>query len=109
MDLELKERFQNFENVLSLCNFFVRIIRWLCENFYNEKLEIIFCEYDDRIEILNNEHIERICAYHKVLVKFNDVMKNDFLNEEKKCDGALHLYETELVDFFYFCKKDNYL
>ena len=72
------------------------------------------CEYDENIEILNNKQMETICKYHKLLVKFNDVLKNAFLLEEQKCHTVLNFYETdkkafcelvdscELIDFFIF-------
>lgn len=84
IDLELKERFQNYQNALSLYTFYKRTIRWLCENFYNQKLMVTICEYDENIEISNNEQLTKICKYHKLLIKFNDVMKNDFFSEEQK-------------------------
>ena len=72
------------------------------------------CEYDENIEILNNKQMETICEYHKLLVKFNDVLKNAFLLEEQKSNAVLNFYETdkkafcelvyfcELIDFFIF-------
>ena len=44
MDLELKERFQNYQNVLSLSKFFKHRACWLRKNFYNQKLVVIICE-----------------------------------------------------------------
>ena len=48
MDQKLIEQFQKFENVLFVQKFFSKTIRWLCENFYNEKLELIYCEYGEK-------------------------------------------------------------
>ena len=115
MDLELKERLQNYESVLSLYKFFIRTICGLRENFDNEKIEIMFCEYDGNIEILYNEQMETNCNYHKLLTKFTDIMKNNFFTEEQKCDGFLNLYEIDKhtfgprVHIFYFCKENNQL
>ena len=44
MDLELKERFQNYQNDLSLYKFFKCRTSWLCKNFYNQKFGAIICE-----------------------------------------------------------------
>ena len=93
-------------------SFFQRTICWLCENFFHEKVIMIICKDADEIETLDNEQMDKICSYHKLLIKLNDVMKNDFLTKQQKCDGVLDLFEMdkrtfgELVDFFYFCTKD---
>ena len=53
--------------------------------------------------------MEKICKYHNLLVKFNDVMKKDILSEEQKSNAILNVPETdkktfcELVDFLIFC------
>ena len=49
MDSKFVERFQNYENVLFLYQFFKPTIKWLCENFYDEKIELIFCEYGEKL------------------------------------------------------------
>lgn len=84
MDFELKERLQNYQNVLSLYTFYKRTIRWLCENLYSLILMVIICEYDENMEILNSEQPKKICKYHELLIKFNDVMKNDFFRKSKR-------------------------
>ena len=101
--MELKERFQNYQNVLTLYKFFKSTIRWLCENFHNQKLVVIICEYDENIEILNNKQMDKIVKYHKLLVKFNDMIKNNFLMEEQKSDAILNFMKlTKRL----FCKND---
>ena len=68
---------------------------------------MITCECDNEIDILENKQMEKLCRYHKLLIKFND-----FLTKEQKCDGVLKLFEidkrafVEFVDFSYFCMKD---
>ena len=53
--------------------------------------------------------MEKICKYHNLLVKFNDVMKKYILSEEQKSNAILNVPETgkktfcELVDFLIFC------
>lgn len=91
MDLKLTQRFEKYENVLFLYNFLKKTIRWLCKNFYNEKLEImfVFCEYNDR----NEEEMKKMCGYHKLLIDFNEIMSNNSLSKEKKCEGFLNHYD----------------
>ena len=60
---------------------------------------MIICEYADEIEILDNEQMDKIRSYHKLLIKLNDVMKNDFLTKEQKCDGVLDLFEMDKRTF----------
>ena len=74
MDQKLIERFQKYENVLSLFTFFTKAIKWLCENVFNEKLEMIICQYDNFVEISINELMKKNCNYHKLLIKFNEIM-----------------------------------
>ena len=74
MDQKLIERFQKYENVLSLFTFFTKAIKWLCENVFNEKLEMIICQYDNFVEISNNEQMKKNCNYHKLLIKFNEII-----------------------------------
>ena len=63
---------------------------------------------NENIEIVNKTQLEKICKYHNLLVKFNDVMKKDILSEEQKSNTILNVPETgkktfcELVDFFIF-------
>ena len=59
MDSKFVERFQNYKNVLFLYQFFKKIIKWLCENFYSKKIELIFCEYGEKIELLNEEKMKK--------------------------------------------------
>ena len=55
------------------------------------------------IEILNNKPMAKIVKYHKLQVKFNDMMKNDFLVEEQKSDAILNFMKlTKRL----FCKND---
>ena len=84
MDSKLRQRFEKYENVLFLYNCFKMEIRRLCAKFYNKKLEIIFCEYNDNLKILNEEEMKKKCGYHKLLIKFNDIMSNNFLSKEKR-------------------------
>ena len=49
MDSKFVERSQNCKNVLFLYQFLMTTIKWLCENFYNEKIELIFCEYGEKL------------------------------------------------------------
>ena len=47
--------------------------------------------------------MDKIVKYHKLLVKFNDMMKNDFLVEEQKSDAILNFMKlTKRL----FCKND---
>ena len=52
--------------------------------------------------------MEKLCKYHNLLVKFNDVMKKDILSEEQKINSILNVPETgkktfcELVHFVIF-------
>ena len=56
--------------------------------------------------------MKKIHSYHELLLKFNDIMKNDFLSNEQKCEEFLHLYNFDketsinLIIFFYFSTKD---
>ena len=59
MDQKLIERLQKYENLLLLLTFFTKTIKWLCEKFFNEKLEIIICQYDNFVEISNNEQMKK--------------------------------------------------
>ena len=60
MDLELKETFQNYKNVVVLYIFFQRTIRWLCEHFFKEKLIMIICEYEGgEIGMLDDEQMKK--------------------------------------------------
>ena len=61
MNQKLIERFQKFTNVLFLYKFFSKKIKWLCENFYNEKLKLVYCEYGEKIEEVNEENMKKIC------------------------------------------------
>ena len=62
--------------------------------------------------MLNEEEMKKNCGFHKLLIKFKDIMSSKFLTEEKKCEELLDLYnfdkETfiELIDFFDFSNKD---
>ena len=76
MSRKLIERFQKFENILLIYRFLTKTIKWLCENFYNEKLEMVFCEYDDHINILNDYQMKKICNQRKLLIKFNEITNN---------------------------------
>ena len=52
--------------------------------------------------------MKKIHSYHELLLKFNDIMKNDFLSNEKKCEEFLHLNNLDketsinLIIFFLF-------
>ena len=59
MDQKLIERFQKYENVSLLFTFFTKTIKWLCEYFFNKKLEMIICQYDNFVEISNNEQMKK--------------------------------------------------
>ena len=56
--------------------------------------------------------MKKIHSYHELLLKFNDIMKDDFLSNEKKCEEFLHLNNLDketsinLIIFFYFSTKD---
>lgn len=84
MDQKLIEKLQKYRNISFLCPFFTKTIKCLCKNFYNEKLELIFCEYNEKIEMLDKEKKKKNCLLHKLLIKFNDTMRNDFLSNELK-------------------------
>lgn len=56
---------------------------------------MIICEYDDEIEILDSEQTGKNGHYYMLLQNFNDVMKNDFLTEERKHDGILDLFKMD--------------
>lgn len=61
MNQTLIEQFQKFENVFFLYNFFFsKTIRWLHENFYNNRLVLIYCEYAEKIEEVNEENLKKI-------------------------------------------------
>ena len=59
--------------------------------FFNEKIEFIISECDKHFEVSNNVEIE-VCRYHKLLIKFNEIMNNQFFNERKKHDEFFNLY-----------------
>ena len=61
MDQKLIERFQKYENVSLLFTFFRKTIKWLCEYFFNKKLEMIICQNDNFVEISNNEQMKNAC------------------------------------------------
>ena len=44
---KIQERFSKKENVENLFCFYKTTIKWLCENFFNEKLVMIFCAAKD--------------------------------------------------------------
>ena len=37
-----------------------------------------------KIEEVSEENMKKICGYHKLLMKVNDIMKTDFLSKEKQ-------------------------
>ena len=93
--------------------FYKKTIKWLCEFFLNEKLEMIFCKgINDKREAVDSKSTEKMCRSHKLLFEFIVVMNNEIL-DEKKCEEILNLYEmkketfNDLVEFFNFCLKDN--
>ena len=55
----------------------------MCENFFIEKLEMIICQYDNFVEISNNEQMKKIGNYHKLFIKLNENMNNQFFDEKK--------------------------
>lgn len=71
MESKFAERFENCENVLLLYQFSKKTIRWLCKNLYNEKLELIFCQYGEKIVKMDDGKLKQKCAYHKLLLKFD--------------------------------------
>ena len=80
---KIQERFSKLENVENLFCFYKTTIKWLCENFFNEKLVMIFCAAKDgKWEAVDEESTEKICRYHGLFLKFNAIMNNDF--DEKK-------------------------
>ena len=83
MDQKLTERLQKYENLLLLLTFFTKTIKWLCQKFFIEKLEMIICQYDNFVEISNNEQMKKICNYHKLFIKLNEIMNNQFFDEKK--------------------------
>ena len=56
--------------------------------------------------------MKKICNQHKLLIKFNEIMNNQFFDEKVKCEEFLNLCYfdkqtlIELIDFFYFSNKD---
>ena len=64
------------------------MVMWI---FFNEKIEFIISECDKHFEVSNNVEIE-VCRYHKLLIKFNEIMNNQFFNERKKHDEFFNLY-----------------
>ena len=48
------------------------------------KIELIFCEYGEKIELLNEEKMKKICGYHKLLIRFGEIMNNEFFSKRKK-------------------------
>ena len=60
MDSKFVEWFQNYENVLFLYWFFKKTIKWWYENFHSEKMELVFCEYGEKIELLIKEKMKKI-------------------------------------------------
>ena len=61
------------------------------EHFYNEKIELVFCEYGEKIEFLNEEKMKRISGYHKLLIKLDEIMNHEFFSKEIKCEEFLNL------------------
>ena len=64
-----------------------------------------------KIIIFVEEKLNKICSYHKLLLKVHNIMKNDFLSKEKKCQElSCIIFDKEtfinLIDFFYFNTKD---
>ena len=37
---------------------------------------MVFCEYDDHINILNDYQTKKICNQRKILIKFNEITNN---------------------------------
>ena len=83
MDQKSIERFKKYENLLLLFKFFTKTIKWLGGTFFNEKLETMICHHDNFIEISNNEQMKKNCYYHKLLIKFNEIMNNQFFDNKK--------------------------
>lgn len=75
MDQKLIEKLQKYKNISFLCPFFTKTIKCFCKNFCNEKLELIFCEYNEKIEILDKEKMKKIVCYN--LYNFD---KESFIN-----------------------------
>ena len=71
-----------------------------------------FASMIKKIIIFVEVKLNKICSYHKLLLKVNNIMKNDFLSKEKKCQEFFDLYNFDketfinLIDFFYFNTKD---
>ena len=109
---KIQERFSKLENVENLFCFYTTTIKWLCKNFFNEKLVMVFCAAKDgKWEAVDEESTEKICRYHELFLKFNAIMNNDF--DEKKCEEILNLYEIrketfiDVIEFLDFCSKDK--
>ena len=109
---KIQERFSKFENVENLFCFYKTRIKWLCQNFFNEKLATIFCAAKDgNWETVDDESTEKIYRCHEPFLKFNAIMNNDF--DEKKFEEIFNLYEIrketfiDVIEFFDFCSKDK--
>ena len=62
-----QERFSKFENVENLFNFYKKTIKRLCENFFGEKLVMIFCAAKDgTCEAVDDDSTKKKCRYHKL-------------------------------------------
>ena len=44
---------------------------------------MIICQYDNFVEISNNEQMKKIGNYHKLFIKLNEIMNNQFFDEKK--------------------------
>lgn len=72
-------------------DFLKRTVKWLCKIFYNEKLELIFCEYGEKIEFLNEKKMNKVFGCHQLLIKFNQIMNYEFFLKEKEYEEFLNL------------------
>lgn len=64
---KIQERFSKFEKVENLFCFYRTTIKCLCENFFNERLVMIFCAAKEgKWEAVDSESTEKICIYRKL-------------------------------------------
>ena len=81
--------------------FYKKRILWLCDEFYNENCKFVLCDEG-----------KKVCRFHKLLLKFEEIMENDlFLDEEKFREIIdLKFFDgntlDDVIDFFIFSAKD---
>ena len=98
MESKFAERFENCENVLLLYQFSKKTIKWLRKNLYNEKLELIFCQYGEKIVKMDDGKLKKnvlaISFCLSLMVGFDEIMLNEFFPKEKKCQELSNLNIT---------------